>query len=489
MALVNRPSKRLPGVYRLWHTNFTVGVSDVYDLTAATQQGTDYELCVFSYQQLGATNGTRGTNIAGLRSGAAAAGHDVAVLVYLNGSYLAKGSRPDGTNLPLSAYARAAGDPTKFLVDDGKTWLGNFGEESYRGDPGPAFARGLWEEAIQRRDTVFTGTGADGHFCDSLGWGIISDNYNTRTADGDPNATSPVQVPSTAIHDKPLNPRTGVAFTEAEWLVECLDLACSVRGKVGNTTPLPSAWVVNGFSQGSRYFDAVAPISLLTRGAQGCVMESWLRSATDSVGTFQSENEWIQDVNAVIDIQHRGKYALPWTKVWDGTHAHVVGSSDDDGNLASIVKIHRQFVASFMLATDGTSFAHFRHDPNPANERIPKDRWYGHLNALGNPVENWNTPVSSDGLTGGIMGTGAKRATSDGSVSTSTTAGAYYFRRLFANGVVLYNPRTTAATSAKVTGLTPNATYTDLDGTTYVADSSGVVTITIAGNTGYALHA
>lgn len=486
---VNRPAKILPGVYRLWQPVFATGTTDVYNSSACTQLGQDYELFVASYQQFGTTSATRDAALGYIRSGASGAGHEVAIMVYLNGTYAAKGSGPGTSSYPDRAYVRAATNPSKFLSDgtygtgDG-TWLMALWEGSYRDDPGPGYGMGLKEIAIQRRETVYVTATADGWMLDSMGKGVVKISYNRQS---DPSSAPP----TTNVNDTALDPKTGLGFDssgteQAEWLRHCVDLAAWIRGAVAYADPVSCAWSVNGFSQGSRYFDTSAPVSVLADGADGCVFESWLRAAGDGNTTFRTENEWIQDVNAVIDLQNKGKYAMLWTKVWEKTskHTHTANSSDDDGDTASIVKWHRNFVASFMMCTDGTSFAHFRHDNGSSQERIPKDRWYTHLNSLGEPVDYWNTTVGSDGLTGGVAGTGAKRSATTGGTWSS---GTYYYRRRFDNGMVLHNPTSSAVTSAVISNLVASRTYKDVDGTTYNSDSAGKLTLTLAAQTGYAL--
>jgi uncharacterized short protein YbdD (DUF466 family) len=105
----------------------------------------------------------------------------------------------------------------------------------------------------------------------------------------------------------PVDPQTGQPFTLAKWLSATSGLAGAVDAAV--TIPV----IDNGLNNGTRYFTNT---HVLANVAQAGVFEECFRDATDPAGKWPSEADWQNQVNAIADVQSKGKIALCLTKVW-----------------------------------------------------------------------------------------------------------------------------------------------------------------------------
>jgi hypothetical protein len=588
--------------YREWRPAWASGVNDQFTLAEATAFGVDFEIGVFhnaaSNQQLASSS-----RVDNMHAGAASAGHECAVCAYVNGTYAEAGADPDSGEHEPREFLPSGNGAEPYFVDSGGTWLMDPRSKGWR-DTCDGTGTSVPDQYHARRAPSFmTTTHCDGGMLDSLGWGIVGTTYNDRT-----NAARSSTTPDVA----PVNPQTGNQWQSATekglWTKFTVGLIAGTSGKRGSEGGHKTLVWCNGASRGTRWFDADGPTWVLARCAQLVAAESWLRDATEAANfsALQPLNDWIADVNYIVDCQALGRGAAVWTKVW-GNHTHdddttvvadpaantltatahgltdgvkvgfggsttvpggltdskvywVVNSTantfkvsassggsaidltstgtsvkvrriisqnaDDDGDDTNITRWHRLFVGSFMLATNGRSFAAFVHDNPNGNQRIPADRWRGRLNAMGAPTESftaglgvWATVagdtftssshgfavgqqviVDGDKQPGGIAARTAyfvrqvatntfKLATtnSDGTIVTTTSAGAnlrvrskdgstgglaaakdgtatnLYVRR-FLHGIVIVNP-TGAATLNTFT--LPGGTWYDLDDTPY----------------------
>jgi hypothetical protein len=106
---------------------------------------------------------------------------------------------------------------------------------------------------------------------------------------------------------RPINPRTGTAFTVGEWLNATSGLATAVNNAI--RIPL----IGNGLNDGTRYF---AHTHVLDPGINGGVFEGCFRDSNDRVSAWPSATDWLNQVKAIADVQSRGKLALCLTKLW-----------------------------------------------------------------------------------------------------------------------------------------------------------------------------
>ena len=105
----------------------------------------------------------------------------------------------------------------------------------------------------------------------------------------------------------PINPQTHKPFTMTEWLTATTGLASAVDSAV--SVPV----IDNGLNNGTRYFANMKPLGAV---GQGGLFEECFRDATDGVSTWPSLTDWQNQVNAIIDVQSKGKIALCLTKLW-----------------------------------------------------------------------------------------------------------------------------------------------------------------------------
>ena len=105
----------------------------------------------------------------------------------------------------------------------------------------------------------------------------------------------------------PIDPQTGKAFTLDKWLAATSGLATAVDQAV--TIPV----IDNGLNNGTRY---LLNTHVLADVGQGGVFEGCFRDATDGVGKWPSVTDWLNQVNAIADVQSKGKLALCLTKLW-----------------------------------------------------------------------------------------------------------------------------------------------------------------------------
>jgi hypothetical protein len=165
------------------------------------------------------------------------------------------------------------------------------------------------------------------------------------------------------VTGRPVNPRTGHEFTRAEWI----DANAALAGRV--SAAVSRLVYGNGLSMGDLYFgESTRKLAL---SLDGGVAEAWLRGSETPVTAFPSEERWLRDIAMMLDVQAMGKPMLTLTKLWvDATAAQR--------------RQWREFaLASYLLATDGTSYFFF--SGSPTASRTKAHPWYS--TRLGQPVE------------------------------------------------------------------------------------------------------
>jgi hypothetical protein len=464
MAIIRHPGPS-SNYFRLWSPQWSTGVGDVFSTADVQLAAGDYEVNVFQYQQLDASNSaTRSGKVDSMK----AVNAKGVVAAYVNGTFIPVGQSPStGTDYATTAYHPSGSLTLPYLVDNGPTFLMDMRSRDWVDhNTFGTTRRSFPDEANFRRGGVgtspFNGTHCDGFLLDNLGMAIISPTYNRLSDASNSNGQTGAQTAAP-------NPDTGSTWTSTDgdrWMQLTTGAALNVAGYYATEGSARLFRGCNGAGAGDVWFQNPGGTRKLCDVGEGIMFESWVRNARDGLGVYKSENNWILDCNAFLDLQNKGRYALMWCKVWAGTPhvGHInnggtppIQSSDDDGNLSTIVIPHRLTAASFMLCTDGMSFYHFVHDSTGGNERIPKDRWFTHINNLGPPIENFKSGIASNGLTGGI--TAAKGVGSSGNL----------YARHFTNGVVVVNP--TGATTSNVYSL-PAGTYMDVDSSTYTGTAT-----------------
>ena len=307
-----------------------------------------------------------------------AANPGVKVLDYLNGAYAQQNQGPTSGAYPTTWYAKdVSGQYITSRV--GGNWLMDVSNPSWI------------QDRVQTCSSFITGSGYDGCYLDVLGNVSVSPSY---------------------VSSVPFNQVTGQNWTAPDWLTATANLGAAVKN--ANS----SAFIVgNGLQNGQQYFTASqGPTSKLLSGMDGGNAQGWLRGASDAIDSFETEADWLNDVNLVVDAGARGRSALTMTKVWNVSPTPTQQQLD---------AVHRYALASFLLGTNGNQY--FLFDTDPDDGAVATDHPYDHVN----------------------VGTATDSFSKDGS-------GAYV--RHFTMGVAVVNPGTTTVTESL------GAPMTDLDG-------------------------
>ena len=229
---------------------------------------------------------------------------NVRVLVYLNGSF----DMHSRQSYPLSEYARDANN--KFIKSrQYGNWLMD--------DSNPAWV----SQVSQLCTNLLAQAPYDGCFVDMLGDAMLSGSYLTS---------------------QPIDPVTNQVWTPTQMLAATTAIAQSV------TANNPNAIIMaNGLMNGAGYYNTGAPTSQLFGGVNIALAESWLRQATKSVTTYESQTSWKPEVDMLADAGSRGESAAVTTKVWT------------TASTAQLTAWHRYALASFLLGTSGSSYFSF----------------------------------------------------------------------------------------------------------------------------------
>lgn len=476
MAIIALP-KYSGNLFRWWEPRWATGTADSHTQAELEADAANCEIWIGHYNQLHAsTAATRSSRVTQMHAAAVVAGHECVVAVYVNGTFASSGKNPNSGVYPTATYMPSTNLAFPYLSDNGNTWLMDPKHPAWNNTNPLSSSRSLPDEADWRRATAFTDPNADGIIVDNCGWGVVSATYNEQSTGANPPTKS-------GTTESPLNTLTGgvygTSIDRAYWNDLTNTLLAHTYTKVGHEGSLATAFYANGGSQGTRFFDSNGPTKTLSNHAMLVMFESWVRAAGDALDPVTGQGtqaDWIKDLNSVLYLQRIGRGALLYTKIWPASpHAgHVTGavssngtiyyqSADDDSDLASVTQWHKVLAGSYMLVNDGQSFFHFRHDSAGGNERIPQDRWYNNINALG-----WFTNTATGTIA--TSGTGGVDAATGGLKQADGT-----YRRLFTNGVVIVNSDTVSQTVTLPAVPAGKTSWRDVDGTNYTSSQAGIV--------------
>jgi len=135
----------------------------------------------------------------------------------------------------------------------------------------------------------------------------------------------------------PINPSTGLAFTEADWLKATADLAAAVKAAVA--VPV----VGNGMRDGGSYHKTSVLVPAVDMG----LFEACFRPATAPLTNYPTPTMWQTQVNALADMVAKGTKPLCMVKTWaSGTETEKMRWRDFA-------------VASFLIAAGSVDGFHF----------------------------------------------------------------------------------------------------------------------------------
>jgi hypothetical protein len=191
----------------------------------------------------------------------------------------------------------------------------------------------------------------------------------------------------------PIDPRTGEAFTPDSWITATAGLARAVSKAVD--VPL----IANGLRDGRAYYGRLPAggefigTRHLVDSIQGGVFEGCFRSAMEPIDAWPTEEDWVEQVNAIADVDARGKWSLCLVKTWT------------DSTAAERQQWHDYALASVLLGGGVNSQFHFSGEPGEPTTTL----W-----------PNSQAPLGK-------------------SAGSRFERGGAYLRR-FANGIVVVNP-------------------------------------------------
>jgi hypothetical protein len=136
----------------------------------------------------------------------------------------------------------------------------------------------------------------------------------------------------------PVDPSTGKLFTRATWLAATRTLAIQVDRAIAKPV------IGNGLRDGVTYFGGN---KALLDGLQAGVFEACFRGATLPLDRYPSTDAWLAQVNAIRDVQSKGKYAICMVKAWGR------------GTAAQAGQWHDFALASFLIAAGNSSYFSF----------------------------------------------------------------------------------------------------------------------------------
>lgn len=241
----------------------------------------------------------------------------IRLLVYMNAAFA---QARDGETYPDAWYARDA-DGSKISSLGFGNWLMDVTVPGWIRDRATTCKRLLAEG------------GYDGCMLDLLGTAPLLPGYATGV---------------------PIDDRTDEPWRAKDWLGATSNIAEIVERRVR-----PSIIVGNGLGNGARFFDAVAPSSVLLDGIHGGIAEGWLRSPREELDGYPSIQDWLLDIQMLASAGGNGKTVLVLTKAW------ALGSRQEKD------RWHEFALASFLLGMEGSSFFHFSYSP-----RSDPIRWH-----------------------------------------------------------------------------------------------------------------
>jgi len=219
----------------------------------------------------------------------------------------------------------------------------------------------------QRVASEISTWGFDGAYIDSMGPGVVTGS-------------------TTGV---PIDPSTGQAYTQAEWMAAGDAALDAIKAAIGSKY-LFSTGLVNGVD----YEDFTSDLSDST--ANGFQTDSWMRLADASLTAWPSPSLLASDLAMVQSLQARGKAFFAWTKVWTSATPAQVSAWNTYG------------LAAYLLVDNGVN-DYYTFDSPFASDRTtifyPDER-----SALGAPDGGFT-------LSGGVY----SRSFQFGSVTLNTT--------------------------------------------------------------------
>ena len=231
------------------------------------------------------------------------------------------GSTINAANAGLRAWRQPREHHGWFLKNEAGEWVTDW---EYHGslhlDPGnkewQEFMAKTYEEKIARY-------GYDGVFVDIVGTTTHYINHKKTS--------------------KAVNPKTGKAYTDAEWKEANLELLRTVRGRIGD-----KLMIING-STGKNYFQTgYADLLAVADGLCNEGFTGWMQDPTKP--SFLPEAEWKADVDELADCARRGKMAIAVANV---------KKREDTEPAAAYDARYRYIAASFLLGMGERHYLHF----------------------------------------------------------------------------------------------------------------------------------
>jgi hypothetical protein len=265
-----------------------------------------------------------------------AANPQLILLAYMNATFA---QRNEGSRYPSSWYLRdAAGRQVRSR---------NFG--NYLMDPtDPAWI----DDRVDTCRRFLRLSHFDGCLLDMLGTAPVHAGYVTAA---------------------PIDPSTGQPWTASAWLQATSALAADV--KQGNEQ---ASVVGNGLQNGTRFFDTVAPSSMILGEIDGGIAETWLRDASQPIDSYPDVAAWRASVQ-MLSATDADVFVM--TKTWT------------NGTPEQKEDWHRFAFASFLLGDVGHAFFTFSSarssslDPDTLAERTSIGTPTAPLQRTGNVYE------------------------------------------------------------------------------------------------------
>lgn len=230
----------------------------------------------------------------------------------------------------------------------------------------------------------------------------------------------PAPVDPNYVSAAPINPKTGKAWTEAEWIAATAELAKKVRAGIS-----PAPLVGNSLGNGSSYLHKTKPTSPLMEGLDYGMSEVFLRGGKESVKSFPKAREWSNAVKMLEVASQQGRTILAAVKLWTSATE------------AQQQQWLRFSVATFLMGTDTKHRFYF--SPSASASRTVYDPLLS--TPIGDPV---------------------------GAMVTVSGGG---YKRTFTNGIAVVNPSGSSVTVA-------------LGGTYVDASGKSVTQVTLPANDG-----
>jgi len=177
-----------------------------------------------------------------------------------------------------------------------------------------------------------------------------------------------------------INPKTGKAYTNAEWREAIIGLVSKVKQGLGNKLV-----IINGLNIGKEYYNNMSPHPLEEASVDGFYFEGFVRWGNEPVGKFRSEADWKKDVDLVAKVSSSSKLLIVNTAIY-GKPYNPNASKED------IERVMNYAIASYLLGKNGSSSYVRFSPPSYYDTGVPsywgKDLKLYHLQ-IGDPVSSY----------------------------------------------------------------------------------------------------